>query len=442
MDGRPDTPTQREKLFWALALGGLFFLVYGGSNSLSAELDGLPSLYLPWESRIPFLSWTIVPYLSLDLFFVLSFLWVRDRRELHGHAGRILLALGISCLLFLLHPLQFGFVRPEAGGLFGRLLDLLAFDLPYNQCPSLHISLSLINWPLTRRMASGWGRRLLGLWFWLIALSTLTVYQHHAIDLVGGLLVGLLVMHTIPLNEGPKALVNRQSALMAARYGTAALGLFALSLTLEGWTWLLLYPMLSLALVAGAYAGGRADFLQKRRGRHCPVTWALFAPYLIGTRLSWHYYRARIAPWNHLKDGIYFGRRLSRSEATRLKTLGIAAILDLAPETSKTRNWDDVEYHHIPLLDFATPDQAALQAAVRLISQHRRGIYIHCHLGLSRSALVAIAYLMSEGMDLETARRYTREHRSGIVLGDHALDSLQTDVWPKEIFIREGINHA
>ncbi|WP_275099381.1 dual specificity protein phosphatase family protein [Sedimenticola hydrogenitrophicus] len=444
MDNPKATPTHWEKLFWALGLGGLFFLVYGTTNSLSAELNGLPSLYLPWEERIPFLGWTILPYLSLDIFFILSFFWLRDRRELYGHAGRILLALGISCLLFLLQPMQFGFVRPETSGWVGGLFNLLTLDLPYNQCPSLHVSLSLIYWPLVRRMADGWGRSLLGLWFWLIALSTLTVYQHHFIDLVGGLLVGLLVMHTIPLNDAPGAVVNRQSARMAIRYGAGALAALALALLSRDWEWgwLLLYPILTLALVAGAYAGGRADFLQKRHGRHCLVTRLLFAPYLIGTHLTWRYFRSRVSPWNHLSDGIYFGRRLTASEAARLKQLGVGAVLDLAPETAETKRWGELHYHHAPLLDFATPDRQALQAAVRFIRQHRTGVYIHCSLGLSRCALVAIAYLMSEGMSLESAYRYTREHRSGIVLDDYALGTLIADTANTDMITRKGTAHA
>ena len=131
-----NNPTRTEKLFWALGLGCLFFLIYGGTNYLSAGLEGLPSLYLPWEEKIPFIPWTIVPYMSLDLFFIISFFWIRDRRELYGHAGRIGMALGISCILFMLYPMQFGFVRPETSGLFGWLFNILSVDLPYNQCPS------------------------------------------------------------------------------------------------------------------------------------------------------------------------------------------------------------------------------------------------------------------------------------------------------------------
>ncbi len=419
-------PSKKEKLVWALGLGCLFLLVYGGTNTLSANLNGLPSLYLPWEENIPFISWTIIPYMSLDIFFIASFFWIKDRRELYGHAGRILMAIGISCALFILHPMQFGFVRPETSGLVGGLFNILSVDLPYNQCPSLHISLSLIYWPLVRRITNGPIRRLLGLWFWLIALSTLTIYQHHFIDIVGGAVVGLLVMHTIPLNKGYKTVINRQAIYMGIRYLAASLTMFILALLIQNYGWILLYPSLSLALVASAYISGRADFLQKRNGRHCGVVWLLFAPYLFATKMSWQLYTKHIEPWQHLKEGIYFGRKLKKVEVHTLKDHGIAAVLDLTPEIAESKTWGNVRYQHIPMLDFATPDKNAIHAATEFIKKHRNGIYIHCTLGLSRSALVIIAYLLTENINFDDALSYVRKKRSGVVLGSYALEALDS----------------
>ncbi|MCP3662291.1 MAG: hypothetical protein GY696_07310 [Gammaproteobacteria bacterium] len=424
-------PTNKEKLFWALGLGCLFLLVYGGTNTLSANLNGLPSLYLPWEEKIPFLSWMIIPYMSLDIFFIASFFWIKDRRELYGHAGRILIAIGISCALFILYPMQFGFVRPEASGLVGGLFNILSVDLPYNQCPSLHISLSLIYWPLVRRISNGWFRKSLGLWFWLIALSTLTVYQHHFIDIIGGAVVGLLIMHTIPLNKGYKAVINRQAGYMGIRYLAASLTMFILAWLIQGYGWILIYPFLSLALVASAYISGRADFLQKRHGQHCGIIWLLFSPYLLGTKLSWQFYKKRIEPWQHLKEGIYFGRKLTTVEVHALQDHRITAVLDLTPEMAESSTWGNVKYQHIPMLDFATPENNAIQAAVEFIKKHRNGVYVHCTLGLSRSALVIIAYLLTEDQSLEKALSCVRKKRSGIVLGDYALEAL--DSAPKKM---------
>ena len=51
----------------------------------------------------------------------------------------------IATVCFVLFPLSFGWPKPPADGLSGWLFDsLAAFDLPYNQAPSLHIALAII----------------------------------------------------------------------------------------------------------------------------------------------------------------------------------------------------------------------------------------------------------------------------------------------------------
>ena len=44
-------------------------------------------------------------------------------------------------------PLQFSFPRPEIVGWPTALFDVLSLDQPYNQFPSLHVSLGVIAWP-------------------------------------------------------------------------------------------------------------------------------------------------------------------------------------------------------------------------------------------------------------------------------------------------------
>ena len=55
---------------------------------------------------------------------------------------RLLTAQIVAVACFILFPLRFTFVRPEATGLAGLLFAALAsFDKPFNQAPSLHIAL-------------------------------------------------------------------------------------------------------------------------------------------------------------------------------------------------------------------------------------------------------------------------------------------------------------
>ena len=69
----------------------------------------------------------------------------RDVREQNRYVARLVSAQIVATTCFMLFPLHFGWPKPPTDGLSGWLFDsLVAFDLPYNQAPSLHIALSII----------------------------------------------------------------------------------------------------------------------------------------------------------------------------------------------------------------------------------------------------------------------------------------------------------
>ena len=180
---------------WLALLGPGFFLVYGACNAFTAHRQDVGTWYFAWERHIPFIPWMIVPYLSIDLFFAASFFVCADRPALRTHALRITAAILISAACFLLFPLRFGWARPVVHGWLGALFaPLNTLDLPGNLCPSLHISLRSILWriygPALR--AQTWLWTAACAWFALIGASTLFIYQHHLVDLVGGWLVAWL----------------------------------------------------------------------------------------------------------------------------------------------------------------------------------------------------------------------------------------------------------
>ena len=199
---------------WLVVLGPLFFVVYGWCNAVSARREHVGSFFFGWERHIPFVPWMIVPYLSIDLFFAVSFFLCRDRAQLRTHAARIGLAIAVSAAVFLLFPLRYGWPRPAVGGFLGILFaPLNAMDLPYNLCPSLHISLRTILWRVydgRLRRHLGW-RLACGGWFFLIGVSTLLVYQHHVIDLLGGYVVGLFCCWCLP--EADRAASSHRGAI-------------------------------------------------------------------------------------------------------------------------------------------------------------------------------------------------------------------------------------
>ena len=87
----------------------------------------------------------VIPYMSIDLFFVAAPFLCRDRRELATFSRRITLAILVGGACFLLMPLKLGHERPRVDGWLGALFGwFFAADLPYNLCPSLHIALRTI----------------------------------------------------------------------------------------------------------------------------------------------------------------------------------------------------------------------------------------------------------------------------------------------------------
>lgn len=175
-----------------------FLVAYGLSNRLTSVRADIGAGVFAWESGIPFMPWTIVPYLSICGFFALSFFVGRDRLELQRHVTRLLLALAIAIVCYAAFPLRFTFERPATEGLIRGLFQVLtAFDLPYNRAPSLHITVLLLLWVRLVPHASGWLRLALDLWFALIGASVLTTYQHHIIDVPAGFVVGALCIALI-----------------------------------------------------------------------------------------------------------------------------------------------------------------------------------------------------------------------------------------------------
>ncbi|MGH9720215.1 MAG: serine/threonine protein phosphatase, partial [Bryobacteraceae bacterium] len=160
---------------WLAFLAPLFYLSYGFANWVTGLRGSVPSVVFGWESHIPFLAWTIVPYWSTNLLYAASLFVCRDRRELDTHGQRLLTVQILSVAGFLLFPLRFTFDRPETHGLFGAMFDALtSFDKPFNQAPSLHLCITAILWVKYSAHLNRVPLRLMQAWLVLTGLSTLT----------------------------------------------------------------------------------------------------------------------------------------------------------------------------------------------------------------------------------------------------------------------------
>ncbi len=182
----------------AIGLSLLFMAVYNATNYLTSLRSDVGTWYYAWERAIPFVPGMIIPYMSIDLFFVAAPFLCRDRRELRILSRRIVVAIVLSGVCFVIYPLTLAVPRPYAAGWIGVLFDRFReFDLPYNLCPSLHIASCMIFADHFARHTRGVARWASNFWFGLIGLSTLLTYQHHFVDIIGGLLLSAVCFYVV-----------------------------------------------------------------------------------------------------------------------------------------------------------------------------------------------------------------------------------------------------
>jgi 1-acyl-sn-glycerol-3-phosphate acyltransferase/membrane-associated phospholipid phosphatase/predicted protein tyrosine phosphatase len=375
-----------------------FLAVYGGCNWVASHRPNVGTWYFAWERSIPFMPMMIVPYLSIDVFFVAAPFLCLERRELEVFAKRVVAASLVAGVVFLAMPLQFAFARPEVHGWIRPLYSVFgAVDRPFNLFPSLHIALGAILADIYARHTSGRLRIALLAWFALIAVSTVLTYQHHVVDVVGGLVLAVLVFYGV--SGSPSGRPSARS-LRVAMYYLAAAGGFA-GVAVVAWPagGLLLWPTVGLVIVASAYLGLGPAVFRKTGGAIAPAARLVLGPCLAGQAISLAYYRRRCAGLHHITPGVLIGGRLSEREASATVDRGVTAVLDLTAEFTEARAFRRVVYRNIPILDLTAPTVMQLTEAVAFIAdQSTRGVvYVHCKAGYSRSAAAVGAYLLASG---------------------------------------------
>lgn len=169
-----------------------FFSLYPLCNRITASRKIVFELFHPLELGIPFVPAAIWVYLLLYVLFVVI-PFVLDPNRIGALGRRLLWAIIIGALLFLILPARLGFDRviPE-GPLYGALFTFLfSFDRPHNLVPSLHVTFcALILWALAGKWHFRGAFYFVNILLALICLSTLLVHQHHLLDVVVGLGLG------------------------------------------------------------------------------------------------------------------------------------------------------------------------------------------------------------------------------------------------------------
>ncbi|MCT7664667.1 phosphatase PAP2/dual specificity phosphatase family protein [Shinella kummerowiae] len=399
----------RTAALWLAFLAPFFYLTYGTANWLASLRTAVPNLAFGWETHIPFIAWTIIPYWSINAFYALS-LFVNDTPEEVGRlARRYLTAQIVAVACFVVLPLQAIFVRPETDGLPGFMFDVLGgFDKPFNQAPSLHIALLVIIWDHWRGRLGGIGRAVWHVWCLLIGLSVLTTWQHHVIDIPTGALLGLFALWLFPAGRpSPLADLRRTNDAKARRlatyYAAAAVAFLVLTVLAtrdSGAGLLLLWPSLALAIVALGYAGaGTAVFQKQADGRVSLASLWLLAPYRFGARLNILWWTRTLPPAVEVADGVFLGRFPSRADLSTY-----VAVIDLSAEFPG-HTVPGLAWHAVPVLDLLAASAPRIREAAMAVEEARRHgpVLVSCALGFQRSAAVAACWLMRAGLATNAA---------------------------------------
>lgn len=380
-------------------LSVLFLVVYSGCNIFTGYRGDVGTIAFAWERLIPFVPLMIVPYMSIDAFFVVAPFFCTTEDERRRFARRITMAILVAGVFFLVFPLRFAFERPAASGVLGAVFDWFrAMDQPFNLAPSLHIALRTILAEHYHRHTRGPLRLASHVWFFLIGLSTLLVWQHHLADVATGFILGGFCLFAFPESETPRAVVpNRR---VGVYYALGALVVLGLGWLARPWGVFALWPVLSLGVMVLAHVKIGAGIFQKHGGQLPLRTRLALAPVLIGQRLSLRHYARQCRAWDEVAPGVWIGRLLDEREARDAIARGVTAVLDLTGEFSEaTAFLGATRYRNIPVLDLTAPTPEQLHAMAEFIaSESARGIvYVHCKIGYSRSAAAVGAWLLASG---------------------------------------------
>ena len=440
-----DTPPKlslRYRLLCLLGMGVVFYSTYGGANYLAGLRTNVPEIFWSWERQIPFWAWSIVPYWTLNLFYAGAFFCCQNRAQIHRLLQQLLLAQAIAVVCFIGYPLTFTWEKPLTDGLTGRLFSALAgFDQPYNRAPSLHIILTMVIGRFYWYRFALWARPLWLAWLLLIAVSVLTTYQHHFIDIPTGVLVGCLVLWLLPWqgNQAASFAVFRLPSnpfLSLPKpkrspvhwrwvwlYASGAVVLSLLAFGLQAAWYGLLWPALALLWLATVYGHADAAAWQKQAtGKHTLAV-SLFA---LPLRLM---YRVNMAYWLR-------GKALSAQVTERIHVGSVLAAPDFHAVVDVCAEYPMAHmpsyYTTVPMLDMVPADVAALRAAAdalhQMLQQQNQPVLVCCALGYSRSVAVVLVYLLRQrhAHDLQAALKLLQQARPDMVVSpDHQQQILK-----------------
>lgn len=187
-------PLQFRLEILALTLLG-WLVIYFFINRIQVDPQNRLDLATTLDTKIPFVPQLALIYFSTYLFVIQPFILLSEARQFYW----MLASFGsITVIASLIHAIVPSKVERneilETDGLAGKMIGLFQkICKPYGNFPSMHVALSvpvvganfMVAGPVAGSVATAWAI--------LIALSTLYTKQHYILDVLAGLVGGLLI---------------------------------------------------------------------------------------------------------------------------------------------------------------------------------------------------------------------------------------------------------
>lgn len=173
------------------AINVWWLLIFGGANYLTTLHSYRVRLHCDAELDIPFVPASVLVYMSIYLLFWAVPFILRSVDELLRLTATFAAITLVAAVGFLIFPADPCFRTPDDLGIWTELVWFAKWiAMRHNFAPSLHVGLSIVCITVYARRARPLGKAFLWLWALAIALSTMFLHQHYAIDVLTGFLLG------------------------------------------------------------------------------------------------------------------------------------------------------------------------------------------------------------------------------------------------------------
>jgi membrane-associated phospholipid phosphatase len=185
-----------EKRNWFLFLIGYFAIGYVIINWINEGRSNYYDVALPFESRIPFISFFILGYLFVYISVFYLYLIVDDIKLWRRGVVAYIVLTSLCYIVYLAFPVQM-VDRPDVSDMIVRnwidkvVRAYFVLDRPFNALPSIHAAYPTMAVLVVWRTAKV-GRWVLLAMTLLISVSVVVVKQHYVMDVVAGIAAAII----------------------------------------------------------------------------------------------------------------------------------------------------------------------------------------------------------------------------------------------------------